>query len=131
VGYETDTHDETGTMNEVIMTASVSAVLDKGQDVTSKNLDHALKTVFRIGVAHLWPDREGWQHEARDAFKKVWRKCREGGVEFESVERMSSGYEITCLRTGDDAMVVQGLRGQIKVITETVRFRAPTLEGDL
>jgi hypothetical protein len=128
VGYETYTQDDTGTMNEVRITASVGANLDEGQDVTNKHVDRALKDVFGVGTSHLWPDHKDWQGDARRAFKKAWLQCRKTKGS-EAVERTPLGYEVTCSSVGAGTVVVQGPNGQVKSITESVLIRAPGLDG--
>ena len=128
VGYETHTFDDTGTMDEVRISASVGANLDKGQDVTNKHVDRALRDVFGIGTTHLWPDHEDWQDDARRAFKNAWRQCRSTKGS-EAVERTPLGYEIACSFVGSGTVVVQGPNGQVKSITESVSIRAPMSPG--
>lgn len=119
LGHETDTGDDRGTMNEVTMTASTAAVLERGEDVTNEINGEIMDMVVRIGLENLWPDHKDWRNEALDLIAKVRQEgCEEGEV-------MSLGYEVTCRPPGEP-IVVEGSNGPVKTISEDVRISGPS-----
>lgn len=117
VSYDTDTHDEHGTMNEVSLHASAS---------TTEDLDQTLEEVINIALPNLWPDNKEWQQEAADLLTQVKGECfKEGAHPIDPViAPMSLGYEITC--TAPILLNIGAEDGStFTSVSQTLRIEAP------
>lgn len=95
IRVETDDYEETGTLTEVGMVASTGVkeseqTTDAAQ--TAKVSDRVLDRVLR----NLWPGDESRQQSIKQAFAKAQRGCLGGSGSFETTERTTLGYEVSC-----------------------------------
>ena len=126
ISWDTDTHEPTGTLASVSVSASTQYRESKGQTPEAKNTLKLAPVVFDVAIENLWPDNASLQREAKQALAKVLPECAARRSRPEEREVLiPTGYKVSC---SDLAPIsVKYPDGAVTTITVLMRFDVPSV----
>jgi hypothetical protein len=126
IAWDTDTHQPTGTLASVNVSASTQYREFKGETANPQNTLTLAPVVFNVAMKNLWPDNTSLQQEANRALGQVLPKCAD--LQSKQKDRevlISTGYKISC---SDLAPIsIKYPEGTLTTITVLMRFAVPSV----